>query len=73
MVEKASSERICVESSLKEIEAKNYNLDFKNPHFVDEVHLDPEKLMIQYEDISKKLNETRELLKRELMLAIGSH
>lgn len=58
--------------SLKEIEAKNYNLDFKNPHFVDEVHLDPEKLMHQYEEINNQLNETRDKLKRELMLAIGS-
>ncbi|WP_299398733.1 class I SAM-dependent DNA methyltransferase [uncultured Gelidibacter sp.] len=59
--------------SIKEIVAKNYNLDFKNPHFVDEVHLDPEKLMLQFEDISKRLNETRELLKKELMLAIEKH
>ena len=59
--------------SLKEIEVKNYNLDFKNPHFVDEVHLDPEKLMLEYEVICNKLNETREILKKELMLAIGSN
>lgn len=59
--------------SLKEIEAKNYNLDFKNPHFVEEVHVDPAKLMVQYEEIIQKLNETREVLKKELMLAIGNH
>lgn len=57
---------------VKEIEENNYNLDFKNPYFVDEIHLDPKKLMLQYEDISKKLNETRELLKHELMQAIGN-
>jgi len=57
--------------SAKEIQDKNYNLDFKNPHFVDAIHLDPEKLLLQYEEISKKLNETREQLKKELMLAIG--
>jgi type I restriction enzyme M protein len=59
--------------SVKEIEAKNYNLDFKNPHFVEEVHVDPAKLMVQYEEIIQKLNETREILKKELMLAIGNH
>lgn len=59
--------------SVKEIEARNYNLDFKNPHFVDEIHQDPDTLMVQYEEISNQLNETRELLKRELMLAIGNN
>jgi type I restriction enzyme M protein len=59
--------------TLKEIEGKNYNLDFKNPHFVDEIHQDPDTLMAQYDEISKELSETRELLKRELMLAIGNN
>lgn len=52
--------------SLEEIEDKNYNLDFKNPHFVEEVHTDPEVLMKEYEEINRELNTTRDLLKKEL-------
>lgn len=59
--------------SLKEIVARNYNLDFKNPHIIDEVHLDPEELLHEYEEIKKQLNETRERLKKELMLALGNY
>ncbi|MGJ1319225.1 type I restriction-modification system subunit M [Sphingobacterium spiritivorum] len=57
--------------SIKEIEARNYNLYFKNPHIVDEIHLDPDTLLAQYEEINKQLSETRQLLKNELMLSIG--
>ncbi|WP_406826860.1 N-6 DNA methylase [Pedobacter sp. KACC 23697] len=58
--------------SVKEIEDKNYNLDFKNPHSVDIIHTDPELLMIDYERISKELIATRDLLKKELMQALGN-
>lgn len=52
--------------SLKEIEDKNYSLDFKNPHSVEIIHSDPQILMEQYENINNELNITRELLKKEL-------
>ncbi len=58
--------------SVKEIEDKNYNLDFKNPHSVDAIHTDPEILMKDYEQISKELIATRDLLKKELMQALGN-
>ena len=58
--------------SVKEIEEKNYNLDFKNPHIVDVVHGDPDELMKEYEEISRKLEATRDMLKQELMNALGS-
>ena len=58
--------------SVKEIEAKNYNLDFKNPHKVDINHGDPDELMIEYEEISKQLIATRDALKKELMQALGA-
>ena len=57
--------------SVKEIEAKNYNLDFKNPLVVDIDLGDPDKLIQEYEDISKQLIATREALKNELMQALG--
>jgi type I restriction enzyme M protein len=57
--------------SVKEIEEKNYNLDFKNPHVTDVNHGDPEELMAEYEEISKNLIATRDALKKELMKALG--
>lgn len=55
----------------KEIENRNYNLDFKNPHVVDVEYGDPDKLMKEYEELSKKLKETRDALKNELLKALG--
>ncbi len=57
--------------SVKEIEARNYNLDFKNPHQVDIDHGDPEELMQEYEAIVKEMNATRDALKNQLMQALG--
>jgi len=57
--------------SVKEIEARNYNLDFKNPHQVEVNHGDPEELMLEYETIVKEMNATRDELKNELMQALG--
>src|SRR3989339_151229 len=56
--------------SIKEIEARNYNLDFKNPHVIDINHGDPDELMQEYEAIVKELNSTRDALKKELMQAL---
>lgn len=57
--------------SVQEIEDKNYNLDFKNPHVVDVEYGDPDELMKEYEEITKNLIATRDLLKKELMQALG--
>jgi len=57
--------------SVKEIEARNYNLDFKNPHQVNIDHGDPEELMQEYEAVVKEMNATRDALKKELMQALG--
>lgn len=57
--------------SVKEIEARNYNLDFKNPHQVNIDHGDPEELMQEYDVIVKEMNATRDELKKELMQALG--
>ena len=56
--------------SVKEIEERNYNLDFKNPHVVAVDHGDPEELMEEYEAITRKLIATRDTLKKELMQAL---
>jgi type I restriction enzyme M protein len=52
--------------SVNEIEARNFNLDFKNPHFINEVHTDPEILIKEYEEIGNQLISTRDSLKKEL-------
>lgn len=57
--------------SVKEIEARNYNLDFKNPHQITINHGDPEELMQEYDSIVKEMNATRDALKKELMQALG--
>lgn len=57
--------------SVQEIEDKNYNLDFKNPYVLDVDLGDPDELMKEYEEITKKLIATRDLLKKELMQALG--
>jgi len=59
--------------SVKEIVARNYNLDFKNPHVVDIDLGDPDKLMQEYEEISKQFIATREALKNELIQALGDN
>jgi type I restriction enzyme M protein len=57
--------------SVEEIEKRNYNLDFKNPHQVDIDHGDPEELYAEYEDITRQLEVVRDELKAELMAALG--
>jgi type I restriction enzyme M protein len=57
--------------SIKDIETKNYNLDFKNPYVLDIEHGDPAMLILEYEEISKQVFATRETIKNELMQALG--
>jgi type I restriction enzyme M protein len=58
--------------TVKEIVDRNYNLDFKNPHVEEITHGDPDELMKEYEKISKQLIASRDMLKKELMQALGS-
>ncbi len=57
--------------SVKEIESKNYSLDFKNPHVEEVNHRDPEELMKEYAEITRELSATRDALKKELMQSLG--
>lgn len=58
--------------SVKEIEERNYNLDFKNPYSEDIVHADPEVLMTEYKQLNKEMIATRNTLKNELMKALAN-
>ncbi len=57
--------------SAEDLATRNYNLDCKNPHEESVDHGDPEVLYQEYLEISRQLAETRDLLKRELMEALG--
>jgi type I restriction enzyme M protein len=54
-----------------EIAARNYNLDCKNPHQVKVENGDPEKLMREYQEITRQLQAAQAALKQELMAALG--
>lgn len=57
--------------SAKDIAARNYNLDYKNPHKVEVNHRDPEELMQEYLDITRQLEAAQTALKNELMKSLG--
>ena len=48
---------------IEEIKARNYNLDFKNPHAVEEEHGDPDKLLAKLEESEKETAKLRDKLK----------
>ena len=57
--------------SAKEIAARNYNIDCKNPHKVEVNHGDPDELMEEYLEIAHQLEAAQNSLKQELMQALG--
>ena len=52
--------------SLEEIKIRNYNLDCKNPHVVEQEIYDPEILLSEYSEIQKDVNSLRNNLKNIL-------
>ncbi len=57
--------------SVKELAARNYNLDCKNPYKVEVNHRDPEELMAEYQQIVQQLEAAQQALKFELMACLG--
>ncbi|NCB40051.1 MAG: SAM-dependent DNA methyltransferase [Erysipelotrichia bacterium] len=55
---------------VEEIVARNYNLDCKNPHEVLVDHGDPEKLMVEYQQIVAQLKAVQQALKSELIACL---
>jgi type I restriction enzyme M protein len=55
---------------IEEIKARNYNLDFKNPHTVADDHGDPEQLLVQLEAAEAKTANLRDQLKAILAEAL---
>lgn len=58
----------CVD--IAEIKAKNYNLDFKNPHQDQAENHDPDVLLKHYSDIQTALAATRDQIKAALAAAL---
>jgi type I restriction enzyme M protein len=59
--------------SAKELAARNYNLDCKNPYEVEINHRDPDELMAEYQEIVQKLEAAQQALKAELMACLGGN
>jgi type I restriction enzyme M protein len=56
--------------SLDDIKARNYNLDFKNPHTVAEAHGDPAEILVKVEAADSEAATLREQLKSILEEAL---
>lgn len=52
--------------TIEEIKEKNYNLDIKNPHAIEEEILDPESALQQYMESVEKVNQAKQYLVDEL-------
>lgn len=59
--------------SAEEIKARNYNLDFKNPHSPEAESHDPDKLLKDYQLMQAQIAATREQLKSIIVTALGVH
>jgi type I restriction enzyme M protein len=58
--------------SLADIQARNYNLDCKNPHVGEQITHDPEMLLAQYETMQQDIVSLRNQLKGILGAALAS-
>ncbi|WP_374972759.1 type I restriction-modification system subunit M [Spongiibacter marinus] len=56
--------------SLEEIQARNYNLDIKNPHVGEHVSHDPDELLAQYQTQQQEIQVLRDQLKGILAEAL---
>lgn len=56
--------------SAKDLAARNYNLDCKNPHEVVVELGDPDELMAEYQNITHQLQAAQQALKTELLAAL---
>jgi type I restriction enzyme M protein len=56
--------------SLTDIKARNYNLDWKNPHTVEDTYGDPEELLEQLNAAEQRTASLRDQLKKILAEAL---
>ena len=58
--------------SIDEIKARNYNLDIKNPHVVEQVNHDPDELLKKYAKQQQEISGLRDQLKTILSEALNN-
>ena len=58
--------------SIDEVIARNFNLDIKNPHVVEQINHDPDELLATYEQQQHDISELRNQLKDILSAALTS-
>ena len=58
--------------SLADIQARNYNLDCKNPHVTEQITQDPEALIAQFSTMQQDISQLRNQLKTILAEALAS-
>src|SRR3990172_2063388 len=68
--EKREENEVAWKVTIDEIKARNYNLDFKNPHVVDEDHGDPAELLAKLEQSEAETARLRDRLKAILKEAL---
>ena len=68
--EKREGNEIAWKVTIDEIKARNYNLDFKNPHTVEEDHGDPAELLAKLEESEAATAKLRDRLKAILEEAL---
>ncbi len=61
--EKREENEVAWKVSIEDIKARNYNLDFKNPHTVEEDHGDPAELLAKLEKSETETAKLRDRLK----------
>ena len=59
--------------SLENIQARNYNLDIKNPHVGEQVSHDPEELLRSYNEQQAAISKLRDRLRDILAEALSSN
>lgn len=68
--DKREENEVAWKVTINEIKARNYNLDFKNPHVVDEDHGDPAELLAKLEQSEAETAKLRDKLKAILKEAL---
>ena len=56
--------------ALADIQARNYNLDIKNPNAEAAKHGDPDELLANYKELLTEVAAARDALKNELAAAL---
>ena len=68
--DKREENEVAWKVTIDEVKARNYNLDFKNPHVVADDHGDPEELLAKLDESEKQIAKLRDQLKAILEEAL---